>query len=125
MSAGVVHHGITMGMIAPQSTEYEAVPATYTTDRVCRAVSTCQPGMIVCTVLCIVLLLTMHAHAGSKQTQAPTQTSDRVCQQCSAGTIDDDIDPTTECVACTAGTYTAAGTFGNCSSYQCAPGMCL
>ena len=35
-------------VLTQQSTQYEAVAATYSTDRVCAAVSTCQPGSLCC-----------------------------------------------------------------------------
>ena len=75
------------------TTEYEAAPATATSDRKCSALTVCQ--------------------AGSRQTAAPTTTTDRQCAACSAGTFSTQTNATScsAWTACTSNqTLTKAGT---------------
>ena len=67
-------------------TEYEAVVPDATTDRVCdRVAAECQVGEF--------------------ERRAPTVTTNRECELCGPGSVDDDMDPRTPCVFCQGGTY--------------------
>ncbi|EGD80478.1 p75 neurotrophin receptor b [Salpingoeca rosetta] len=59
---------------------------------------------------------------GQEEVSAPTRSSDRVCRDCPAGTIDSDSDGSTGCQMCPAGHYTEAGSHGSCSSFTCRAG---
>lgn len=59
--------GQCVALTACTANQYESTPATATSDRVCKAVQSCAPG--------------------SRQTAAPTSTTDRQCAACSAGTF--------------------------------------
>ncbi|EGD75350.1 hypothetical protein PTSG_06426 [Salpingoeca rosetta] len=57
---------------------------------------------------------------GQEEVSAPTRcSSDRVCRDCPAGTIDADSDGSTGCQMCPASHYTEAGSHGSCSSFTC------
>ncbi|MEO6598378.1 MAG: hypothetical protein ABIQ16_00800 [Polyangiaceae bacterium] len=60
-------NGQCVALTACKATEYEATPATASSDRKCSALTVCQ--------------------AGSRQTAAPTATTDRQCAACSSGTF--------------------------------------
>ncbi|EGD80270.1 hypothetical protein PTSG_13064 [Salpingoeca rosetta] len=60
---------------------------------------------------------------GQEEVSAPTCcSSDRVCRDCLAGTIDKDSAGSTGCQMCPAGHYTEAGFHGSCSSFTCRAG---
>lgn len=84
------------------TSQYVFVAGTSQSDRICRDLTVCQPG--------------------SKVVTSPGENTDRVCQQCPAGTSD--VDGTgLACVPCIAGTYVPVGSSGECSQFTCAPGM--
>ncbi|EGD78219.1 hypothetical protein PTSG_09094 [Salpingoeca rosetta] len=60
---------------------------------------------------------------GQEEVSAPTRcSSDGVCRDCSAGTIDSDSDGSTGCHMCPTTHYTEAGCHGSCSSFTCRAG---
>eukprot|EP00045_Choanoeca_perplexa_P017019 m.238305 g.238305 ORF g.238305 m.238305 type:complete len:1912 (+) comp17428_c0_seq1:119-5854(+) len=85
-----------------QSYEYEHLPLTMTSDRVCLPIrSPCQPG--------------------EYQVAAPTTTSNRVCQPCPAGSLSNETGASS-CTLCFDGVYVPAGSAGSCHAYRCVPG---
>eukprot|EP00054_Salpingoeca_dolichothecata_P029228 m.228623 g.228623 ORF g.228623 m.228623 type:complete len:2714 (-) comp26428_c0_seq3:87-8228(-) len=83
------------------SDEYVSRPATATSDTECTTLTQCAPGYT---------------------TDVPeTTTSDRTCKPCAKGTSDETLSNT--CTSCPGGTYTEAGTFGSCSLFKCPPGQ--
>lgn len=90
--------------------QFQSSSSTPTTDRVCRNASRC----VVDEFESVALTPTSDRECtqtsppcsvGEEITANATATTDRVCSICESGTIDDDSDPTTPCVACTLGTY--------------------
>ncbi|EGD74108.1 hypothetical protein PTSG_06118 [Salpingoeca rosetta] len=60
---------------------------------------------------------------GQEEVAAPTRCSlDRVCRDCSAGTINSDSAGSTGCQICPTGQYTEAGSDSSCSSFTCRTG---
>lgn len=53
---------------------------------------------------------------------AGTEEQAQACVNCVAGTTDADVDGKTACVACAAGTYVPAKSFGACSTFTCPAG---
>eukprot|EP00048_Salpingoeca_helianthica_P024095 m.29661 g.29661 ORF g.29661 m.29661 type:complete len:1720 (-) comp9183_c1_seq2:38-5197(-) len=73
--------------------QYQSSPPGISSDRVCSLITGCPAGQV--------------------RTQEPTPTSNRVCADCPAGTIDHDNNYNTSCLTCPAGTYTPPGTAGS------------
>ena len=83
--------------------QYQA-QATYT-DRVCHNIKLCP--------------------VGSHQTAAATSLTNTQCLACQAGTIDDDSNPITACIACASmGLYVPPSSYGSCTntSFECRAG---
>eukprot|EP00051_Salpingoeca_urceolata_P027566 m.482070 g.482070 ORF g.482070 m.482070 type:complete len:3234 (-) comp22424_c0_seq1:122-9823(-) len=119
------------------SGQYESAPQTTTSNRKCTRCSDCQPGQYVkvpcgaddtqcdpCLVAenhfsstknALQCELIDECPAGTFEVAAPTAMSNRRCQECAAGTVDDDSMASTTCQDCPAGSYAPPGSFGSCT----------
>lgn len=105
--------------------QYEAGPRSATSDRTCAALSTCEagteyelkPAKPLSDRTCASVL--PKCPDGSKETAAPSPSTNRQCEPCAAGTSWVDG----ECVTCGAGQgVPASGSVGPCEAHACAAG---
>ena len=74
-----------------------------------------QAGMATCEAV-------TECERGQEEVSAPTRSSDRICRECPAGTIDDDTEATSSCKTCPQGHFSPEGSHGTCQVFKCRAG---
>ena len=100
------------GSVCELGVSFEIAAPTATSDRSCQNVSVSQPGQYVVTIPTL-LADTVIADCYPGTYQNGTQQPD--CPPCPAGTVDDDLDPATECTDCPVGQFILASGELECS----------